>query len=305
MPSYLPTLIILCGNRVTYRMINDPIMLICKHWFRYRCVFHNTIIITEYIGWTINWHTNHSELVSQRNKHIFCGTKRNKFISKTGGLDSILSFWKPYNRRILDVNNNSSMRLTSDNISCMIRMNETWYVHNFTFCFRHIWWWFLVYVHPRKSLASRRWNWTHVHQCQGFSGRTQFGRRSHVSSDKRRYGIMSQDGRVVAVLGAESTVTLRQIYRDVQAQLSMGVSQSIGENAIPICRWARALHPGLVCNPLEIDSVLSTSALFWGHLPWLTLQRLWWHSWHTSCCSWTTPPCHPAIGLFPHWPQGY
>jgi hypothetical protein len=67
----------------------------------------------------------------------------------------------------------------------------------------------------------------------GVFGSNTMPARSHVSSDKRRYGIMPHDGRAMAaVLGVETTVTLRRIDRDVQAQSPIGVSRSIGENAI-------------------------------------------------------------------------
>ncbi len=107
-----------------YIMLINCIMLLCKHRFRYRCVLHNTVIITECIGRTINWHAKHLKRISQRDKHIFCGTERNKFTSKTGGFNSILLFQKPNNLRILDVNNNSSVGLPGENISCVIRVNK-------------------------------------------------------------------------------------------------------------------------------------------------------------------------------------
>ena len=84
------------GNSLTYRMIIDSNMLLRKHRFRYRRIFQNSDIITEYIGWAINWHAKHSKLVSHRDKDIFRGTERNKFTSKPGRHNSILLFQKPY-----------------------------------------------------------------------------------------------------------------------------------------------------------------------------------------------------------------
>ncbi len=113
-------------------------MLFRKHGLWNRRILHDAIVVTKYIGWSVNRCAKHSQFITQHNQHILRSSEGNKLAAKARSLDRVLAPLEPNNWCVLHMDNDSSVRQSHDNIACVISINETGYQDALPFWFRHI-----------------------------------------------------------------------------------------------------------------------------------------------------------------------